>query len=333
LYAIAPVWEDFNINEARAITATAGSNGAISDEGITNVNCGSNKTYTFTPNTGYHVSEVLINGTPEAVTGNTYTFTNVTEDKTIHVTFAIDTFTITATTGSNGTIAPSGTVTVDYGEDKTFTFTPNTGYHVATVLINGTAETVAGNSYTFTNVTGNKTIHVTFAIDTFTITATAGSNGTITPSGTVTVDYGEDKTFTFTPDTDYEIDEVLIDDVPNAVAKENGYHTFENVTANHTISVTFKATVGIPDILANSISIYPNPTQNELRIDGGDLQINHVEICDLAGRVVGAGLAPAQSGQPQGSPLQIDISHLPAGIYLIKIHTDKGIVTRKAVKN
>ena len=73
------------------------------------------------------------------------------------------------------------------------------------------------------------------------------------------------------------------------------------------------------------ILIYPNPTQDKLTIESGDLQINRVEICDLAGRAV--------FGQPQGSPLQINVSALPAGIYLIKIHTEKGIVTRKVVKN
>ena len=156
-----------------------------------------------------------------------------------------------------------------------------------------------------------------------TITATAGSNGAISDEGITNVSCGGSKTYTFTVNSGYEIDTVLIDDVPNATAKENGYHTFENVTANHTISVTFKATVGIADIPANSISIYPNPTQNQLTIDGRDLQINRVEICDLAGRVV--------FGQPQGSPLQINVSALPAGIYLVKIHTDKGVVTRKVV--
>ena len=159
------------------------------------------------------------------------------------------------------------------------------------------------------------------------ITAIAGSNGTISDEGITIVNCGEDKTYTFAvTNTNYEIDEVLIDYVPNATAKENGYHTFENIITNHTIQVTFKAIEnGIADIPTNSISIYPNPTQNELTIDGGDLQINRVEICDLAGRAV--------FGQPQGSPLQINVSALPAGIYLVRIHTEKGIVTRKVVKN
>ena len=74
-----------------------------------------------------------------------------------------------------------------------------------------------------------------------TITASAGSNGSISPSGTTEpITCGNNKTYTFTPNTDYEIDVVLVDNVPNATAKINGYHTFENVTANHTISVTFK---------------------------------------------------------------------------------------------
>ena len=85
--------------------------------------------------------------------------------------------------------------------------------------------------------------------------------------------------------------------------------------------------VGIADIPDNSISIYPNPTQDKLTIAGGDLQINRMEIVDLAGRVV---LLSSFGGVGGGV---IDVSALPAGIYLVKIHTDKGIVTRKMVKN
>ena len=44
-----------------------------------------------------------------------YTFTNVTADHTIAATFAIDTFTITASAGANGSISPSGVQTVNYG--------------------------------------------------------------------------------------------------------------------------------------------------------------------------------------------------------------------------
>ena len=147
------------------------------------MNYGADQTFTITPSTGYHVADVLVDGVSVgAVTS--YTFTNVTANHTIAASFAINTYTITASAGANGTISPAGAVTVNYGADQTFTITPSTGYHVADVLVDGVS-VGAVTSYTFTNVTANHTIAASFAIDTYTITASAGANGTISPTGAV----------------------------------------------------------------------------------------------------------------------------------------------------
>ncbi|HEU0085768.1 MAG TPA: S8 family serine peptidase [Candidatus Paceibacterota bacterium] len=69
------------------------------------------------------------------------------------------------------------------------------------------------------------------------ITASAGSGGSISPSGTVTVLYEEDQTFTFTPEGSYLIDDVLVDGV--SVGAPSTY-LFSEVTTNHTISVSFR---------------------------------------------------------------------------------------------
>jgi|GEM_PF-6070409 len=74
------------------------------------------------------------------------------------------TFTIVASAGSNGSISPSGSVTVEYGKDQTFTITPNTGYHILDVKVDGIS-VGKPNSYTFFNVTTNHTIHVEFEVD------------------------------------------------------------------------------------------------------------------------------------------------------------------------
>ena len=69
---------------------------------------------------------------------------------------------------------------------------------MADVLVDGVS-VGAVTSYTFTNVTANHTIAASFAIDTYTITASAGANGTISPTGAVSVNYGANQTFTITP--------------------------------------------------------------------------------------------------------------------------------------
>ena len=68
------------------------------------MNYGGSQTYTITPDIGYHVVDVLVKG--ESVGPVTsYQFPSVTADQTISATFAIDTFTITASTGTNGAIS------------------------------------------------------------------------------------------------------------------------------------------------------------------------------------------------------------------------------------
>ena len=93
-------------------------------------------------------------------------------DVTANVTFyavweniPVTNYTITATAGANGTISPSGEVTVAEGEDKTFTITANSGYHIKDVKVNG-ASVGAVATYTFNDVAANATITVEFEVDT-----------------------------------------------------------------------------------------------------------------------------------------------------------------------
>ena len=70
---------------------------------------------------------------------------------------------ITATADEHGKIAPAaGTITVPKGESKTFTITPDSGYHIKDVLVDGKS-VGAVSTYTFENVVDNHTIHATFA--------------------------------------------------------------------------------------------------------------------------------------------------------------------------
>jgi hypothetical protein len=216
------------------IAASAGANGSISPSGSVTADCGSNQTFTITPDPCYHIADVLVDGVSVGAVAS-YTFTNVQAGHTIAASFAIDTYTIVASAGTNGSISPSGNVTVNCGSDQGFTITPDLGYHVLDVLVDGVS-VGAVTSYTFTNVQAGHTIAATFAINTFTIVASAGSNGSISPSGSVSVDYGADQTFTITPDACYHVADVLVDGV--SVGAVTSY-TFTNVTAGHTIAVTF----------------------------------------------------------------------------------------------
>jgi Leucine-rich repeat (LRR) protein len=221
------------------ITTEAGAGGSIllsgsAVSGPVVVRRGSSPTFTITPNQGYQIDDVKVDNVSQGRISS-YTFSDVRADHTISATFAINTFTITASAGAGGSITPSGTVIVNYGDSKAFTIAPNPGYHIVNVMVDNVSKG-AISSYTFSDVRAGHTISATFASNTYTITATAGANGSITPSGTVTVNYGANKTFTIKPNTSYHVADVLVDGVSvDAVTT----YTFKGVSANHTISATF----------------------------------------------------------------------------------------------
>ena len=101
----------------------------------------------------------------------------------------------------------------------------------ATATEDGLAESAHSNEITFIlDTTGTE------ENGTYTITASAGSHGSISPSGSITVNQGSNKSFTITPDTGYQIDDVLVDGSSKGAVSS---YTFTNVTQDHTISATF----------------------------------------------------------------------------------------------
>jgi hypothetical protein len=216
------------------ITSSAGANGTIAPSGSVNVTSGANQSFTISPATGYHIDSVLVDGANQgAVSG--YTFTNVTANHTIRAIFRINQYQMTSSAGTNGSISPFGITTVNYGANQTYNLSPSTGYHVDSLIVDDVLQPSAVN-YTFTNVTANHSIRVTFLINLYTITASAGANGSIDPSGTATVIYGGSQSFNFTPATGYHVDSLIVDGANQPAAAS---YTFTNVGADHTIRVTF----------------------------------------------------------------------------------------------
>ncbi|MEN8805955.1 MAG: choice-of-anchor U domain-containing protein [Desulfobacterales bacterium] len=80
------------------------------------------------------------------------------------------------------------------------------------------------------------------ALQTFTITASAGNDGSISPLGTVSVTEGQSKTFTISPRTGFHIDGVLVDGVFKGTTST---YTFNDIAANHTIAATFDAVTAV----------------------------------------------------------------------------------------
>lgn len=135
-----------------------------------------------------------------------------------------------------------------------------TGQQASNYIISGSAEVpvpaeynVAGVQFAFRYVHPHEDTIGQLAIDNvklmavetgeaaqkYTITATAGEGGSITPNGDVSVKEGASQTFAITADNGYEIADVLVDG--NSVGAVETY-TFDEVKANHTISASFSKT-------------------------------------------------------------------------------------------
>lgn len=87
-----------------------------------------------------------------------------TNGNSVFIYTLVQQHTITASVGANGSISPSGSVAVNLGDNQSFTIMPNTGYHVADVIVDGTSAG-AVTSYTFYDVTEDHTISTSFALN------------------------------------------------------------------------------------------------------------------------------------------------------------------------
>jgi hypothetical protein len=216
------------------IEVSAGSGGAISPSGSVQVPQGSRATFRINPSANYAIKEVLVNG--ESIGAKAfYTFKAIRSNQTITANFVPTKVIISATADLNGTISPSGQVTVKYKGSRTFHVTPRTGHEIADVQVNGVS-VGSVSRYRFQHITSNQTISASFAPRQVTVSATAGSNGTISPSGQVAVKYNGSQTFHITPDTGHVIADVQVDGV--SLGRVSSY-TFQHVTSKQTISASF----------------------------------------------------------------------------------------------
>ena len=121
---------------------------------------------------------------------------------TISAVFAIDTFTVTPSSGPGGGISPNTAQTVASNGTATFTVTPDTGYHVTAVT--GCNGTLSGNIFTTGPITGNCTVAAEFAINTFTISTNADTNGSVSCTPTI-VPYNSGSICTITANAGYHV--------------------------------------------------------------------------------------------------------------------------------
>ncbi len=239
------------------ITASAGPHGDIAPKGEVIVRNNTDQTFTVSPDFGYDISGVAVDDVPVG-TASTYTFHPVVEDHTIEASFDLKRYHIVAEAGPNGSIDPSGDITVVHGTQQTFLISPNAGYNILDVATDGVSVGPI-TEYTFPDISADHTIEASFDIKRYHIVATAGPNGSIDPSGDVTVVHSADQTFAITPDTGFDVAVVAVDDVPVGAVTS---YTFQSVSADHTIHASFEPVptpTPVPTITPTPTPI-PTPT-------------------------------------------------------------------------
>ena len=247
------------------VTASAGAGGSISPSGQVPVALGANQLFTFTPDPGFAVDTITVDSQVFAASP-TFTLSRVSTNRTIAVAFKSTQHFVTASAGAGGSISPSGQVPVALGADQVFTFTPDPGFAVISVTVDGQL-LGATSRFTLTRVSSNHTISVAFGSDQHFVTTTAGIGGTITPGGVVPVLLGADQAFTFTPDPGYAIDSVTADGVR---VRASSLHTFVKVAEDHTLVVAFKPQYTITVSAGPGGTISPNKL---LTLDRGATQV------------------------------------------------------------
>ncbi len=221
---------------AYTISAYSGPHGTIDPTGDVKVAEGGSRTFEMVPDNCYAVQNVLVDGVPYGAVPS-YTFTNVRQNHTIEVSFQANPPVITAIASAGGSIAPSGTTSVPCGASQAYVIVPQAPcFVIDDVHVDGVSVGVV-SGYSFSDVVSNHNIEAFFSPVNTTITATSGEGGTIAPSGSVVAPCGGSQTFTFTPYSCSIVDKIIVDGEEVDPAQS---YTFTNVTAPHTISVSFR---------------------------------------------------------------------------------------------
>ncbi|MBF0555058.1 MAG: fibronectin type III domain-containing protein [Nitrospirae bacterium] len=174
---------------------------------------------------GYNGSGQLGNGT------------NTNTDTPVQVIFsnngATAFYTVYPSAGANGTISPATPQSVISGKTAQFTATPNAGYYAS--VGGGCNGTLSGNVYTTSAITANCTVTAYFYPIIYTVTPSAGANGTISPATAQSVAYGTTKQFTVTPATGYT---AAVSGCGGSLS--GNIYTTGKITANCAITAAFK---------------------------------------------------------------------------------------------
>lgn len=263
LYEIVPTYP---------VIGSSGANGVITPSDTSWVSEGDSIAFTATPNSGYAVDSVSINGIIYGANVLPYMFRDIQSAQSIHVTFReVPTreLTLLANNSSYGTVIGSGIyeymsiVNVEAIANDGYRFVQWAGARMMPDSFSAIAEV---------HMYYDDTITAVFeAIPTYTVTAIADSHGVISPSGDISVNEGDSLIFEITADDGYEIADVLVDGLSVGVVSQ---YEMTGITSDRTITATF---VEISGSICDGISEWDantpwyNYTVGDQRVNNGAL--------------------------------------------------------------
>ena len=188
---------------------------------------------------------------------------------------------------------------------------------------------IANPTYAFVSWTENGAVvstndHYTFTVDRdrnlvavfsqgqfYTISASAGANGTISPEGDVFVEPGEDKTFAIIPNSGCQVRTVLVDGIDLGPIPS---YTFRSVNGNHSIHAEFSG-LGVDDNISLDLKIYPNPANDKIHIESPSMK--KVSIFNLMGVQI-------ENKEVNNDYTFVNTNEYPQGTYILKVEKNDG---------
>jgi hypothetical protein len=231
------------------IQVSAGPNGRIQPDGLIQVNAGENQRFAITPENGYEIQDVFIDGISVGPK-DTITLTNIQKHHTIEATFkarnsvdiniSFENSTIIIQNSNNAPITLTSdqspyTLSVNQSDTLLLTIQPENTHYISDILINENPHNI-NETIVLSDIQEAQDIQISFLP--IVIQANVQGKGTISPSGTIPLEKGQNQTFSMIPDMGYFIDQLIIDG--EAVSPQDTF-TFWDIHKAHTIDVTFEA--------------------------------------------------------------------------------------------
>lgn len=300
-----------------SIVAEAGTGGTAT--GSRTYSYGSTVTVRATPSTGYSFVNWTENGTAVSSSAS-YSFT-ASAARTLKANFAINSYDITLSASTGGSVSGDGTY--NYGTSQTVTATPSTGYKFVSWTEGSTVVSTSA-SYTF-NVTATRTLKANFTAITCKITLLATTGGSVSGGGTY--NYGLTKTFTATPSTGYE----FVSWTQNGTVIYTGTSLYMKVTEDMTLTANFSATTGLAETTRNiNYNVYPNPATDFVIVTFNEPNIAGKRVVALLYDPTGKAYAVTIASKDESS-IKIKLPKLPAGVYYLALSIDENKIPSKKI--